>query len=203
MMICDTLASIELGVSVAPNIRFVSWREIISKAPALTRHCDNPFGIPVNISYTYPRTGNTHHIKFKLIPDGLFGLEYTTGSEKSYRFFALEAERKNRVWCSNLKQTSWLKKTLAYRDITARKTYTSHFGLPNLMVVVVTPTEHKIKTMIDEVVMEVTEDRGSNMFLFRRIPTIGYAFKAPRPMPELLIDPWKRAGKPDFYLHRS
>src|SRR5205823_14959611 len=45
--------------------------------------------------------------------DGLFGLEYAQpDGKKLFRFFALEAERTNRVYCSNLHQTSWLKKNI-------------------------------------------------------------------------------------------
>src|SRR5260370_41903946 len=109
-MICDTLASIELGVRQTHNVRFISWQHILAKAPERTRSARNPFAIPVTISYAFPRTGTTHTSHAPLIPDGLFGLEYTQpDGKKLCRFFALEAERTNRVDCSNLHQPSWLK----------------------------------------------------------------------------------------------
>jgi hypothetical protein len=33
LMICDCLASIELGVRQQPSLRFISWQEILAKAP--------------------------------------------------------------------------------------------------------------------------------------------------------------------------
>ena len=199
MMICDTLSSIELGLT--RNVRFITWQEILERAPQQTKNAPNPFAIPVSISYTFPRTKKTHRAQIKLVPDGLFGLEYTEHGKSSYRFFALEAERKNRVNCSNLHQTSWLKKVLAYREITANKIYKSHFGLPNLMVMAVTPTQARIETM-KTLIMDITK-KGSNMFLFRHISVLGYDFHAPQPMPDLFTLPWQRAGREDFQINKA
>src|ERR1700730_14802079 len=38
LMICDCVASIELGVREDLGLRFISWREIIAKAPESTRN---------------------------------------------------------------------------------------------------------------------------------------------------------------------
>jgi hypothetical protein len=53
LMICDSLASIELGVRQHPSVRFISWQEILAKAPAQTRALDDPFAIPVTISHIH------------------------------------------------------------------------------------------------------------------------------------------------------
>jgi hypothetical protein len=198
MMISDTLASIELGTRNGTGLRFISWKEILSRAPELTRGTRNPFSIPVSISHTF-RMGSTERANFGLVPDALFGLEYVTGGQKLYRFFALEAERANRVYCSNLHQTSWLKKVLSYREIMANKTYQSHFGLPNLMVMVVTSTPAKIETM-KQLIMEVTQDRGSTQFLFQSIPVLGCGSTPSEPRVDLFTGPWSRAGHPDFFI---
>lgn len=201
LMICDTLASIELGVRDDPNVRFVSWEEILAKAPLETREARNPFAIPADIAYTFKRTGKLHRAKVNLVPDGLFGLEYKKPDGRTqWIFYALEAERKNRVWCHNLQQTSWLKKVLAYREIRKSKTYKTHLGLPNLMVLAVTPTRAKIDTMT-KLITDVTNDRGSSMFCFRLIPTLTNDLKAPAPLPDLYVKPWKRTEHPDFYLN--
>jgi len=202
LMICDTLSSIELGVRQTRGVRFISWQEILARAPESTRAAPNPFAIPVSISYTFPHTGTTRTSTTTLIPDGLFGLAYAQpdSGRTLYRFFALEAERTNRVHCSNLEQTSWLRKVLAYREITAQRIYHSHLGLPNLMVLVVTPTDARIETMT-KLIMDITEDRGSTQFLLRSIPVLG--FKAPPPTPELFVSPWRRAGHPAFEIARA
>jgi hypothetical protein len=200
MMISDTLASIELGARTRSGVRFISWRDILSRAPQATKDARNPFSLPVLISYTF-RTGSTQTAQFGLVPDGLFGLEYADNGNKLYRFFALEAERANRVYCNNLHQTSWLKKVLAYRDIIAAKKYHSHFGLPNLMIIAVAPSSAKIGTMA-RLVMEVTQGRGSTQFLFKPIPMLGCGSAAPEPTAELFASAWSRAGHPDFFIDR-
>ena len=194
------MASIELGLKNDPDVEFVSWQEIINKAPPKTRNAKNPFAIPVTLSYTYPKTGNTHTSKKPLIPDGLFGLRYT--KTNTYRFFALEAERRNRVFCSNLQQTSGLRKVLCYRQIARDKVYQSHLGLPNLMVMFITPNKQKIETY-STLIMEITGTKGNTMFLFRDIPVAGYSYEKPVPLPSLYADPWQRVGNDDFYINQS
>ena len=44
LMICDILASIELGCK---DLRFITWEEILSRAPC--RDFENPFRIPVTV----------------------------------------------------------------------------------------------------------------------------------------------------------
>ena len=197
MMVCDTLASIELGLSKDSDVEFVSWQQIINRAPAKTRDSKNPFAIPVSISYTYPKTGKTHHSKKPLIPDGLFGLHYK--KTNTYRFFALEAERRNRVFSKNLQQTSGLRKVLSYREIAKQKIYKSRLGLPNLMVMFVTPNDSRIETY-KKLIQVVTKQRGNKMFLFRHIPVMGYSYTKPVPLPSLYTGPWTRVGYDDFFI---
>src|SRR5258708_18593607 len=80
LIMCQILASLDLGVRAAPSLRFIAWPEILGRAPEATRSSATPFRLPVP-SGRY------------LVPDGLFGLEYATGASKAYRFFALEADR--------------------------------------------------------------------------------------------------------------
>lgn len=93
LMICDCIASIELGVREDPGLRFISWQEIIGKAPETTRNLSNAFELPVSISHTFSNSKGVQRADIKIVPDALFGLEYTTRGQKTYRFFALEADR--------------------------------------------------------------------------------------------------------------
>jgi hypothetical protein len=81
LMICEVLASIELGARQYPNIRLIPWPEILARAPDITHASPTPFRVQV------PGSGGT------AVPDGLFGLEYSGSGKKVYRFFALEADR--------------------------------------------------------------------------------------------------------------
>lgn len=202
LMICDTLASIELGVRAQGTARFIPPAEILRNAPDAARSAPQPFALPVRIAHTFARAGKTHTASFQLVPDAVFGVEYHhSDGSKRYRFFALEAERSNRVNATNLAQTSYLKKALAYRHIAASRMHETQLGLPNLMVLTVTPTRARIETM-KALLMDITGGKGSGMFLFQDIPVLGEMFKAPPPFPQLFTTPWTRAGHADFWINQ-
>ncbi len=187
LMICEILASIELGARGGPGVRFVSWREILAKAPESTRTASYPLRIP-------SPEGNGGY----LIPDAVFGLEYTVNGKKGYRFFALEADRATMpVFRSNPGQTSYLKKMLAYREIIACQIHKSHFGIPNLLVLTVTTNERHM-----EQIMKAFGEMGggSAAFLFKTSDAIGSFDMAPSPMPALLTAPWLRVGFPPLCI---
>src|SRR3984893_11587458 len=111
LMICDIISSVEIGVHEDSTLRFISWPQILAKAPEVTRRPEKPFEIPVSVSYACPRTGQTHRCDRPLVPDAIFGIEYTKSGQKSYRFFVLEADRNSEpVFRGNLDQTSYLRK---------------------------------------------------------------------------------------------
>ena len=73
------------------------------------------------------------------MPDGLFGIEYGSGGTKAYRFFALEADRGTMpVVRSGAGQTSYLAKLASYQKIIGSRTFKTHLGLPNLLVLTLT-----------------------------------------------------------------
>lgn len=201
LMICDILASIELGVIASGNLRFISWQEIIARSPS--RNTDNPFQIPVSISYTYPRTHKTHRAKLKIVPDALFGLEYLNGNEKSYRFFAVEADRNSiPVFRNNLNQTSYLKKLLAYRQVVADRIYHTHLGLPNLLVINVTTNDVHMRNIM-LLLEQLTEKKGSKYFLFKTVESLASYELAPKPSTNMLTQPWHRACFDGFNIAQS
>ena len=200
LMICDILASVELGIRETDNLRFIGWQEILARAPEATKRLQNPFSIPVNIAHT-AASGKTHSAKTAIIPDALFGIEYTTAGKKTYRWFAVEADRRTMpVFRTNLQETSFLKKILSYRDIRQNELYKSHFGISNLMVLTVTTNETHMQH-IKELVGKITG--GSKMFCFKTMPSLGDMAKAPAPTPDMLTKPWARVGHPDFYIDKE
>ncbi len=187
MMICDTMASIELGV-MRSDCELVTWQEIVERA-----NVPSPMKLPCNISYGFTN-GQTVRASTFLHPDGLFGIRYPN---KKVAFFALEAEHFNPIKPSNIDRASFLKKFLGYRDIIKTGAY-RQLGIPNLRILVVAPTSEKVKHMKELVVDEV---RQSNLFLFNHIPVQEEIFKAPAPFPELFIREWQRAGKGAIKIH--
>ncbi|MDO8876197.1 MAG: replication-relaxation family protein [Pseudolabrys sp.] len=195
LMICECLASIELGVAQQSGLRFISWQEIIARGPQTTGIAGNPFEFSASISRACRLTGRVLSADIKLVPDGLFGLEYENGEDKSYRFFALEVDRNTMpIRRSGLDQTSYLRKILGYQQIIERRSYKSCLGIPNLFVLTVTTNEIHMANIM-ALVQGLNSGRGSKLFLFQS--TNRSASPA-----DLLNVPWRRAGHAEFFLNR-
>lgn len=203
LMICDCIASIELGGRGDRDLRFISWQEIIAKAPEETRSLRNPFELSVSISHAFSNAKDVQRADIKIVPDALFGLEYGAHGQKSYRFFVLEADRNQMpVTRSNLRQSSYLRKILAYRAIAAQNLHKSHLGIPNFLVLNVITNERHMKTIM-ALLDEITAKKGSQTFLFKSISTLGDFRMAPAPTPHILTAPWQRAGCDDFCINKT
>lgn len=175
MMICDTLASIEIGLK-GTGCRLIPWTEIVERATV-----EEPMRLP--FAFTY----QGKHVSSKLVPDGLFGIQYPDGTAS---FFALETEHGQPLTRSHFGSGSTMKKLLAYKAISDSKAF-KQMGVNNLRVLVVAPTEQRSSNMAQL----ATELFGStNLFLFHDIPVQEIIFKAPPPFPDLVSSGWKRAG---------
>jgi hypothetical protein len=203
-MVCDILASIEIGVRADPGLRFIAWPEILesTKMPKATRDAARPLAAKVPVSFVMPGSRKMHRAEKLLVPDALFGLEYAVRDKKQYRFFALEADRNTEpVARSTLRRSSYLRKLLQYREIARQSSYRTLWGLPNLVVLNVT-TSDRHRQNIMRLVDELTGGRGSTFLLFRTMPSLASLERAPPPVPDMLTGPWQRAGHPDFLIDR-
>jgi hypothetical protein len=127
----------------------------------------------------------------------------TDVGSKVYRFFALEADRNTLpVTRSALQQTSYLRKVLAYRQISAQSIHKSHLGLPNLLVLTVTTNEPHMAHIM-ALVRELALEGKSKLFLFKTMGSLGDFGKAPEPAGNMLISPWQRVGCEAFRIDRS
>jgi Replication-relaxation len=202
LMICDIISSLEIGVRANPDLRFISWPEILAKAPEATRRSEKPLNVALSVSYACPRTGQTQSCDRALVPDAIFGLEYTRNGQKSYRFFALEADRNTEPVVRNtLDQTSYLRKILQYRELAARSLHQTHWGLPNLLVLNVSTNPLHVANIVSAV-KEVTSGRGSTFLLFMTMPSLSSLEKAPPATPHILTAAWQRAGHSDLYINQ-
>lgn len=179
LMICEALASIELGCRQS-GLRFVAWPEILEKAPEATRSSAAPWRLPL------PSGGH-------LAPDGVFGIEYREGAAKSYRFFALEADRGTMpVARARPKQTSYIAKLAAYRDAISAGAHTANWGVPNLLVLTLTIAPFRLAFVLEK----VAEARLGAPFLFKAVAEADLV----HPAPALPTEPWARAGLPPFSI---
>jgi hypothetical protein len=164
LMICEILASLELGIRTRPDLRFIAWPEILARVPEPTRTSTAPFRIPV------PSGGY-------IVPDGLFGIEYKLSGKKAYRFFALEADRNTMpVVRSNGRQTSYREKLKAYREIVVQRVHTAHLGLPNFLIITISINEKHTREIMNRL-QEKAADNAA--FLFVAI-TLGLTMPAPQ-----------------------
>jgi hypothetical protein len=183
LMICEILASLEIGTRQHPGIRYIAWPEILAKAPAAIRDSSAPFRFPLGSG--------------AVVPDALFGIEYDDRFIKTYRFFAVEADRGTMpVVRSDDRQTSYLTKLRTYEELLGRQVYRSHLGLPNLILLTITTSDARLADIIR---------RGealsvhSGAFLFKAIGTK----ELRAPARSLLMEPWPRIGQQSLRIDQS
>jgi hypothetical protein len=200
LMVADILASIEIGIRARPDLRFISWQEILAASPQETRSADHPFSIPVSISYEMGKNRFLECHK-PLEADALFGIEYRDGDRVGHRYFALEADRESEpLWRKDFEESSFLRKLLQYRAIMKERIYKTRFGFPNLYVLTVTTSPDRTKAIMDS----LAEIMGTNsFFLFKTMPTLKSLEKAPPATGFVLTEPWQCVGHEDIYIDQG
>jgi hypothetical protein len=193
------VSSIELATVKTP-VRFVNHLEILKNAPLATQQADEPFAIPIG---TLAYQGRPPLERATLRPDALFGLEYDGGA--SHRFFAVEFDRGTEpIVADNLKRSSWLRKTLSYH-----KAYCEilvHLGIPQLYVLAIIPEKARLsakdraKNILKKAVLDVLGP--SPIFCFQTYAPVRNFTTIKPPAPDLLVNPWKRAGHSDLLIHQ-
>ncbi len=191
-MVAAITASIELASLADPNLAFIPQHLILGRAKATLR-----FPVPIR----NPATGK--EVRSDLIPDALFGLEYRHGDKSSFRFFIVEADRGTEPSrASKFNRKSHLRNFLQYRDYIGHGLYREHLGLnASLLVLNVTSSEATMANML-KLAREVSP-KGNTYQLFQCASQFGRYFKPGKPAPELLTEPWTRAGYPDFRLNQA
>jgi hypothetical protein len=134
-----------------------------------------------------------------LIPDDLFGLEYPG---KSYRFFAVEIDRNTEsIERTRLDQNAFGTKLRGYLDIAGNKTYRSHWGIPNLLVLTVTTNVAHMHNILGYLKKLTEHDaKAAERFLFKAKPEFGSNWRVPEVMSDILTAPWLRADGTMFVI---
>jgi protein involved in plasmid replication-relaxation len=199
LMVAQIMASIELGVKENPNIRLISWPEILASAntPEATRNSRTPASIPVSYSMRGPHAVN-------LTADAHpFGLERLIAGTRTYLFFpGIEADCSTEPLDPNdHERSSIARKFAAYTAVAQQGMHRSHFGFPNFLVPIIAPTKTRMQSMM-RLLETMTEGRGSKMFLFKTFPGFASAERPREPGGHMLTEPWHRAGFPALHLDR-
>jgi hypothetical protein len=184
LMICEVLASIELEIREHPDLRFIPWPEILAKAPESTRQSVQPYQLPAGDEQA------------SVVPDAIFGIEYRGNGRKAYRFFAVEADRGTMpIVRTDKRKTSLAAKLSAYREATSQGSHQAHWGVPNLLVLVVTLSSSHQENLLKSV---TGVDGGNTAILFQSVA----ATELPAgPSNSFLLEPWDRTGYPPLAIN--
>jgi hypothetical protein len=197
LMVATVTANIELGMRGTPH-SLVAYEEIMASPdfPQKDTNARRSFCIPVDTLF------DCKPVRFDLIPDNIFGIEGPRG----ITFFALECENENTIETSQYKRNSTKRKMIGYRAISQRVNgvphYTRHWGIPNLMVMFVAPTDAHVASM-QTTLAKITGPNGSQQFLFRTADIM--RDRPPYRSPQVdvgLFDAWKRIGNPPYELNQ-
>lgn len=172
LMVANAMANIELGLPEGHTL--VTPEEILPKLVTREAKC--------MIAVT-ARHGNETQA-FKLRPDNLFGIRDPQGD---YDFFALECENENTIASRTIKFNSTRRKFAGYIALRDGRQYQAEWGIPNLRVIFLGPTEAHTESMKD---LAKAMYPTSEMFLFATQEIMTPPFKTPRPDATLL----KRLG---------
>lgn len=197
MLIIDAISSLQIGAQAAGH-KMVWWDDIrySKRFPVATAESRSPTTLPVSISHNY-KTG-VDRVTYDYTNDshGPFGVELPSG----FRFLSLEAENKAELERPTLAKPSFLKKFLSMQEIEKQKLYAKHWGLPNLIHLVVCINQHEVERR-KGLIMQLTDGKGAAYIAFAVVPSIQNISQHPKPMPELFSQGWQRAGHPDLKLN--
>jgi hypothetical protein len=191
-MVAQITASFELGTRERPNVRLITWPEILANAntPEATRQSPTAASIPVR----FTANGEQHsvHVNADARP---FGIERVVDGSRTYLFFpGIEADCGTEpVEASGYERSSIAKKFAAYTAIAEQGIYRSHFGFPNFFVPLIAPTRVRMESMMT-LLLRMTRGRGSKMFLFKTFPVLLSVEKPFKAGGHMLTGPWSRAG---------
>lgn len=154
LLTADIMVTLELACRRHGRARLLTADELT--LPETARRQREPFQWNVSVS---------SRMKFGVIPDRVFGLEFTDSGGKATRaFYFLEADRATMpVMRQSLSQSSFYRKMLAYEATWTQNLHRSRFGFHRFRVLTVTSSPERVKTLA-EACRQL--ERGQGLFLF-------------------------------------
>lgn len=169
-------ASIELRCK-AKGLTYISRNEVLAKK-------GNPLRIPL------PSFGDKSYLE----PDDLFGIQYP---DRSFRRFAVEIDRGNEPHEGKERHSSIDKKLDYYADVIANRRYHEVWGIPGMMVLIVTTSKARIQNII-ETIKKRNDPSLSKRFLLKAYPNFKRDWLVPTDVLTDVLDPWQRADGTTF-----
>ena len=176
LLVADLMVALACALHGRPDVSLIEPEQILAAAPEATRRAPAPFKF----------TARTEHGDLAVIPDRVFGLDFTM--ERKRKYFFLEADRATMpVMRASLLQTSMYRKFLAYAAGGAPlNAFGRQLGIGSFRVLTVSTSAERTRHMLDAL-QQAT--RGSRQFLFADRTAIDTAS-------DLLTLPWL-SGKGD------
>lgn len=187
----DILVRLQKSTSSRSEVKLVTAEQVIAESPTATLEMRAPTKLTVDVAY------REKCYRLSVIPDGMLALEFgdgvTDAHERSNFFLELDREtmpvmRKSKSLGKEGRQTSLLSKFLTYYAVWRQGLHKERFGWENFRVLTVTTSKKRVDTMI-AAVKEITDGRGSSLFLFTDQETLG---------DKSILDIEWRSGKGEF-----
>ena len=115
-------------------------------------------------------------------------------------FFAVEIDRNTEsIERKRIDQSAFSRKFAGYAQILSDATFRRVWGIPNLLVIIVTTNATHMSNLIDYARQIGTD---ADKFLFQSKPEFGLNWKIPPVMDEILLGDWARTSTP-FSIHKA
>ena len=151
------MVSLQLAARVRTDVGVLDRRDILQDAPKTRRDRRARLTAKVRIDGALKQ----HSVD----PDELFGLRFLETEEESYFLFERDRGEMPVHRRKSKDQTFYAKKMLIYYEANRVGEHVRELGIPNFRMATVTTTPQRVEQMI-EAQLEITNGRGSNMFLF-------------------------------------
>jgi hypothetical protein len=155
--ITDFLVRLELACRARPDVELIQRKDIVDNAAKTQR--DRRVRLTAKV-----RIDGAQQL-LSVDPDELFGLRMSGAKKATYFMFECDRGEMPVHRRKNKEQTYFAKKLLAYHAASREGEHVRELGMPNFRVATVTTTPQRVAQMI-EAQEEITDGRGSNLFLF-------------------------------------
>lgn len=158
LAIAEFTVAMRLAVRNHDNVDLIDGTTLVSSLPPKTGSQAKPYRLNIPVPHQGGRTA------IGVEPDYVFSLSLT--KEKRQAFFMVEVDRGTMpVARRDLRQTSILRKLLAYQALWQSKQHQQHFGWCNFRVLFVTTSAERVENMISAA-NKNPATKGSPLFLF-------------------------------------
>jgi hypothetical protein len=165
LAIAEFMTALELSCRGRSDVELVREREIIAEAPEATRRAREPLRWVV-------RPERKRNEVWSVVPDGMFALSFADGTAS---YFLFEIDRGTiPIVRSSFDHRSIARKLDIYYQGWRAGRHVEQFGVKQLRVLFVTESPERVKNML-RALDQVTDGRGSNLFLFIDRPTLAAA----------------------------